>query len=79
MSFPPIAYSAVDLPRRRRTVAPADSLWIGAPDEEWSQKPASQRRSVAYASEAPGGGLGGQEAGAVMSQKERLAAERKAR
>ena len=75
--------SGDDLPRRRRVAGRTSTLQLGDDDGSGggNDNAAPQRRAQqpAYPAEPAGGGYFGPDPTPVMSQKERLAAERKAR
>lgn len=84
------AFSAEDLPRRRRAQAPSDNLrvgpdmapepaapWASGPSAPESPPPQRDRRAPGHSVDAPSGGYAGQDASQGLSYKERLAAERK--
>jgi hypothetical protein len=69
--------SGADLPRRRRAPGRESTLRLGDEDEAGGRGAAP--RPLTYPPEPPGGGFFGPDPTQLMSQKERLAAERKVR
>jgi hypothetical protein len=72
--------SGDDLPRRRRVPGRSSTLQLGDDEGPSGGDAAPQRRAPpSYPAEPAGGGYFGPDPTPVMSQKERLAAERKVR
>ena len=75
-----IPMSGDDLPRRRRVAGRTSTLQLGEDDASAAQDDAPRRAAApAYPAEPAGGGYFGPDPTPGLSQKERLAAERKVR